>query len=159
MNIVVISDTHIRGEMELPAELLEELKKADLLIHCGDYTAEEVYQQFYLLMQGRMLAVAGNSDQTFDTLPQIIETELAGFKIMIMHGHQTTADRLYRFAPEADLIITGHQHHPEFCNKEKPYLLNPGSLTNNRYLNYNSFALLELTPGLEPAVRFIELEK
>jgi len=157
MKIVVVSDTHSHYEMLLPSTFAKALETADMLIHCGDFVDECIYQQFFSLMKGRIMAVAGNSDNFMNSLPNFIETELSGFKVMITHGHQTTPERLYRFAPEADLIIFGHIHQPVFYNESKPYLLNPGSLTNNRYVKYNSFAILELTTGLAPLVEFVEL--
>ncbi len=159
MKIVVVSDTHSNQPLELPPKFSTALEEAELLIHCGDFVDESVYQQLFSLMKGRIMAVAGNSDSCIRELPNFIETVISGFKVMIMHGHQTAPERLYRYAPEADFIIFGHLHHPGYNNESKPYTLNPGSLTNNRYLPYNSFAQLELSEGFTPRVEFIRLPK
>ena len=39
MKIVVVSDTHICGEIkDFPGNLLDDIKSADLVIHTGDFT-------------------------------------------------------------------------------------------------------------------------
>lgn len=159
MKIVVVSDTHSHQPLILSPQFKEALESAELLIHCGDFVDESVYQQLFSLMKGRIMAVAGNSDSCIRDLPNFIETTISGFKVMIMHGHQTAPERLYRYAPEADLIIFGHLHHPGYNNECKPYTLNPGSLTSNRYVPYNSFALLDLSEGFTPRVEIVRITK
>ena len=36
MKVVVLSDTHAKGLKDLPERILEDLKRADLIIHAGD---------------------------------------------------------------------------------------------------------------------------
>ncbi len=63
-----------------------------------------------------------------------------------------------------DIIIFGHLHDPfhEEINlnitktNKIQYILSPGSFTQNRYVNYNSYMTMELSEGNKPK---IELKK
>ena len=44
MKIIVISDTHKEGNVELPAKLIEAIKSADMVIHSGDFVDRKVLE-------------------------------------------------------------------------------------------------------------------
>ena len=61
MEIGVISDTHLSSAAaELPSQLIEELKKVDLIIHAGDLTEQKIYDDLKSINEVK--AVAGNMD-------------------------------------------------------------------------------------------------
>ncbi|MDD1741054.1 MAG: metallophosphatase family protein, partial [Methanothrix sp.] len=59
MRIIALSDTHLNdGVVPLPLEAL--LKKADIILHAGDFVSASAYATLSHL--GRLEAVRGNSD-------------------------------------------------------------------------------------------------
>ena len=60
--IVALSDTHEATLGNLPAELLQALRQADLIVHAGDHTAMTLAEELRAL--GGVVAVAGNMDST-----------------------------------------------------------------------------------------------
>jgi len=88
MRICVISDTHIPDRYEeLPAQLVSEIKKSDLVIHAGDFTSFELYQQIKHLKP--LKAVLGNMDasELREHLKDKETFNVKNFKIGIMHGY------------------------------------------------------------------------
>src|SRR6185503_2488789 len=83
MRIGVVSDTH---SLQLPRQLMEELKKVDLIIHAGDFCSLKDVAAFSKLKE--LKAVFGNMDDADvrKKFPerQIIDCE--GIKIGITHG-------------------------------------------------------------------------
>lgn len=59
MNVVIISDTHMpKKSSKMPERLLRELKKADHIIHAGDWSTLDVYDE--LLTYAPITGVKGN---------------------------------------------------------------------------------------------------
>lgn len=118
MRVIVLSDTHIpKRAKELPSELVQELKQADLIIHAGDWQTIEVLDM--LRPYGPIEGVYGNVDSEHikQQFPDKKLLEIKGFKIGVVHGHgqkQTTEKRaLAAFSEESlDLLIFGHSHIP-----------------------------------------------
>jgi len=119
MKIGIISDTHLpKKGKQLPAAVIQALQEADLIIHAGDWSSMEVYEELSHLAPVK--GVYGNIE-TEDILihfPQKLYLELAGYRIGVVHGDKgkgkTTPDRAFSaFADEkVDLIIFGHSHIP-----------------------------------------------
>ncbi|WP_101841859.1 metallophosphoesterase family protein [Halobacillus sp. Marseille-P3879] len=150
MEIVVVADTHLpKGNRKLPERLVEEMKKADLVIHAGDWQTVDIYEQFQQF--GELKGVYGNVDskEVQEAVPRRHVLHLNGFTIGVVHGHgekKTTEKRVYEeFAEEeADLIIFGHSHLPLLKFVKQTLLFNPGSATDKRRLPYYSFGKLTL---------------
>lgn len=138
MKIVVLSDTHMpQKAKKLPERLLEDLQKADLIIHAGDWNLLDLYNelQTYAPVKG----VTGNvdGDEIRKILPEKIIIEAEGFKIGVVHGHgtkQTTEKRAAAaFQGEnVDCIIFGHSHIPKHYERHGVLMFNPGSPTDKR---------------------------
>src|SRR3989304_9025852 len=63
MKIIAISDTHIKfGSIKdhLPDDLIEMMKRADIIIHAGDFVRKKAYDEICML--NRLEAVHGDMD-------------------------------------------------------------------------------------------------
>ncbi|MFA5038757.1 MAG: metallophosphoesterase family protein [Candidatus Omnitrophota bacterium] len=161
MRLCVLSDTHIpdRGE-NVPDQLLREIKASDLVIHAGDFTSLDFYQQLRKLKP--LKAVLGNMD-SMELRPYLKNKEffrVLNFKIGLIHG-QGQPDRITdhlreSFDEQPDIIIFGHSHQP--CQEQKgPTLFfNPGSATDKIFAPYNSYGILEISPqGIQARIERI----
>ena len=149
MKLLVVSDTHIGdpasgkpsyGEenpepdtaTELPGEVLEAARDADVIIHAGDFTGETalgLFRGFGL----PLYAVRGNMDSPAiaRVLEEALVFELGGVRIGLAHGWGSPhgiEERVKGLFPTApDVIIFGHSHRPLLREDAGLLLLNPGS--------------------------------
>ncbi|KOP67764.1 phosphodiesterase [Bacillus sp. FJAT-18019] len=137
--ITVLSDTHMpRKAKALPAALLAELKQSELILHAGDWSNWELYEQ--LSQYAPVDGVAGNvdDDRIVERLGYKKLLDIEGKRIGIVHGHvgqgQTTPIRARKAFTEAevDCILFGHSHIPFIEWVEGVLLFNPGSATDKR---------------------------
>ncbi len=153
MKILIMSDTHFTKNFSLDRNVIEHLSKADKIIHCGDFSGPDFYN--FLNTSGKLIAVRGNNDHRLNvSLENEVNIELEGFKITVIHGHFVRLDLIHHKYPDSDIILFGHTHHPSLEETEGKLLINPGSLTSNRYVDYNSFAVMDLNAGQKPVVNF-----
>ncbi len=166
MKIVVLSDTHMpRMAKKLPDRLVRELDSADLILHAGDWTSEEVFGM--LARFAPVEGVAGNNDgeaivSRFGLSKKIKCEDLT---IGLVHGHGPNAGRtaeqqaLMSFsAGEVDLIVFGHSHIPVKKKHGDLLLFNPGSATDKRRQLRYSFGVLEIE-GSEVKAKHVFYEK
>jgi len=161
MRICVISDTHIPDRYEeLPAQLVSEIKKSDLVIHAGDFTSFELYQQIKHLKP--LKAVLGNMDasELREHLKDKETFNVKNFKICIMHGYgkpemiiETVKEN---FKDSFDLIIFGHSHTPYQEKFGKTVYLNPGSPTDKIFAPYNTFGIVEIDTDVHARIERIK---
>ena len=152
MKIGVISDTHSAGSgRDLPEAVLDGLRGADLILHCGDLECLGVLD--YLESVAPVLAVRGYEDPTeagervaFTT--RVVSVE--GVNIGMMHDIQwpstgittsgdgtmltfpqgSVAARLEkRFRERVDVLLFGDTHEELICHYGGVLFLNPGSPT------------------------------
>ncbi len=152
MKIVVISDTHLRRKGEeklLPGGLLDELERADLIVHCGDI--EEAFLIDEMEKYAPVKAVHGNMDspEVREMLPEKEVMEVSGIKIGIIHGSGPPYGIKERIlsafgGEELHVILFGHTHLAEKREKDGIIFLNPGSPTDKKFAPYNSFGLLHI---------------
>lgn len=150
MIAIVLSDTHANDIRELPAPLVAEIRKADLLIHAGDYTAMKLLEQVRELAEFK--GVHGNMDppEVKRELPARTIFELQGFTIGITHpseggspfGLKQRASSL--LGEELDVIIFGHSHQPLNERVGSTLYFNPGSATGMFPARYKSYGLLRI---------------
>jgi len=157
--IGVISDTHIPSRTDtIPQEIIDSFKakKVDYIFHLGDYTTLEVYEQLCAIFGGdKVIGIAGNMDSgdVNETLPKTREIELLGYKIFLTHGSGgpkriiKRLNRNYDLSPY-DIIIFGHVHQPINKKKGEKYYFNPGTPTDKRFTDINSYGILELSADL-----------
>lgn len=130
--IAVISDSHIpRRAEKIPEKFVDELEKAELNVHCGDFTSRELKQE--LDRYGELVAVKGNCDTW--GLPASETFERAGVSFGVYHGSGIqprghvptlveTAEKL-----DVEVLLTGHTHSQLAGEDSGKVLLNPGSCT------------------------------
>ncbi len=136
MEIVVISDTHLSSpDYILEKEYDTQFSKADILVHCGDYTSEDVWA--YLNSHPYFLGVAGNMDSGYwaHNLNHQLVIKFKGIKIGILHGYDLDFSRIEiditsRFPEDVNFIFFGHTHTRFFKQVgDDKYIINPGSFT------------------------------
>jgi uncharacterized protein len=137
MKIAVISDTHLpRGTRALPADCIERLRAADLILHGGDIVGEAFLEEL-LALGPPVEAVYGNMDEPAlkALLPKERIVEAGKARIGMVHIPGPRAGRearlLARF-PGCDAIVYGHTHVPEAERHNGVWILNPGSPTERR---------------------------
>jgi len=130
--IVVISDTHARSLDVLPKELLAELARADLVVHCGDYTVVALMEDLRQVAK-RFIGVYGNMDpkEIRDELPDKMVLEVEGRRIGVIHPPWGgppwgIEENIAKEFDQVDLILFGHTH--DVCHKTIGGIvfLNPG---------------------------------
>ncbi|OOC62188.1 metallophosphoesterase family protein [Paenibacillus ihbetae] len=151
--IVVVSDTHIpMRSKQLPSRLVEDLKEAQLILHAGDWSSWDVYEQFsrYAPVEG----VAGNTDpeEIISKLGYQKIVEVLGHRIGIVHGHGkggTTPERALKAfeGSGVDMIVFGHSHIPYMESVRGTLLFNPGSPTDKRRQPQYSHGIIRAAEG------------
>jgi uncharacterized protein len=155
--VAVIADTHLpRGARALPQECLDELARADLVLHAGDVTAAPVLELLRELAP--VEAVHGNMDdpELRSTLPEQLVVEVGGSRIGMLHIPGPAAGRAERLAERfrgCDAVVYGHTHMPEVTQHGGIWILNPGSPTERRRAPNRSLLTLEIAVGtITPAL-------
>ncbi len=146
MRIIVTADTH---SQVLPKPLLEDMKKADLVIHVGDFTDIKVLNMIRKFKEVR--AVYGNMDslELRKVLPQQDFLQCDQVRIALFHGEGATegmVDRVReRFKTEkVQAVIFGHSHMPMNEVVDGVLYFNPGSPTDEIRAPYRSYGVLEV---------------
>ncbi len=145
--ILVLSDTHLTKNSQLPKEVQNYMGKVDFIIHAGDFNNYEFYQTLNTFKP--VIGVCGNNDdmKLVHYLPLRRVVEIEKVKVGIFHGYgikTTTAQRsLDEFKDDdVNLIIFGHSHKPFLEKINDRTLFNPGSPTHKRFQPRYSFGLL-----------------
>ena len=161
MRIVAISDTHAHSIQEFPTVLLDTLKKADMIIHTGDYTSKTVLDQLRAFKNFR--GVYGNMDplEIRTEVPEKATFDAAGYRIGLTHpsegGPPFGIENMVRKKfDQVHLIIYGHTHNAKNERKEGVLFVNPGSLTGVRPAKSKTFAIIEINQTIE--ARIIQIE-
>jgi putative phosphoesterase len=156
VKIGVIADTHIPDRAkEIPQRILEEFKKAELIIHAGDLVDLSVLDKLKSIC-GNVKAVWGNMDpnEVRKNLPEKDIIEVGNYRIGLMHGYGPP-HMLIDFLASAfkndnvDLIIFGHSHRGLNEKKGDILFFNPGSPTDKIFSPYNSYGIIELGDKIE----------
>jgi len=152
VRVAIIGDTHMpRGTRRLPNACVECLREADLIIHTGDLTGPAVLEQ--LRGYAEVAAVHGNADEPAvrAILPALLELELNGARVAVIHDSGRREDRLGRLRrkfPGADAVIFGHSHLPLHEADDSGFqIFNPGSPTERRRAPHRSMGILDVDAG------------
>jgi uncharacterized protein len=157
MRLGVISDTHglLRPEVFLLFE------GVDRILHAGDIGPLDLLTELEAIAP--VTAVWGNTDG-FDvrrTVPEVVETEILGFRFLLLHGHQLgspTPAAINRAYPDADVVIFGHTHRPLLTVVDQVVtVMNPGGAGRRRFDLPASAGIMELEPGIPPRARLVPL--
>lgn len=138
MRLVVVADTHVpRRAKDLPAPLWQEIDRADVVIHAGDWVDEALLDAVEA-RAARLIGVWGNNDGPAlrRRLPEVARADLDGLRIAVVHetgarsGREMRVDRAF---PQTDVVVFGHSHIPwDSVTPAGVRLLNPGSPTDRR---------------------------
>ncbi len=152
MYVVVLADTHMRAgsSRRLPEPARAQLAQADVILHAGDVVDASVLDE--LATYAPVHAVLGNNDlELAGVLPPILELELAGVRVAMIHDagpRRGRPARLHRLFPRADIVVFGHSHIPvDEPGVDGQLLFNPGSPTERRRQPHHTLGILELEGG------------
>ncbi len=152
MRIAVLSDTHApRHWKSCPPEVARWLAGTDLILHAGDVCTASVLDE--LASYAPVQAVLGNNDGPDVAAwgaPEVLELELAGLPVAMLHDSGPAAgrqQRLRRRFPQARLVVFGHSHIPWDCEQDGLRAFNPGSPTDRRRQPVGTMGLLRISGG------------
>ena len=146
MKIGVVADTH---SQELPAQMLEDFKGVDLIIHAGDFCSLNDLEHFKKLKEVK--AVHGNMDnpEVRRTLPRKQIIQCGRFSVGLFHGEGPPTAILGKVQSEfrdskVDVVIFGHSHQPMNEKIDDVLYFNPGSPNDRMFAPYRSYGILEI---------------
>ena len=128
----ILSDTHGL----LRPEVLTSLEEVDHILHAGDVGPVWILDELAALAP--VTAVWGNTDDfgIRTRVPEVAKVEVAGLRIVVVHGHQfgsPSPERLAGEFPDAGLVVFGHTHQPEAHSIGETWFVNPGSCGPRRF--------------------------
>jgi putative phosphoesterase len=154
VRLLLIADTHVpKRARDLPAQVWDEVGRADVVFHAGDWVALELLDTLEARAAG-LVACWGNNDGPAlrARLPERADVTLSGVRFTVVHetgaagGREARMSRLY---PDTDVLVFGHSHIPWDTTTETGLrLLNPGSPTDRRRQPFCSY----MTAGIENQV-------
>jgi putative phosphoesterase len=153
VRLLLMSDTHLpKRAKALPAGLLAELPRADVVFHAGDWVDAAT---LYLLesRSARLVGVHGNNDgpDLRARLPEVAYVELGGLRFGVVHETGPAQGREARCAarfPDLDVLVFGHSHIPwDTTAPTGLRLLNPGSPTDRRRQPHCTYMTATVTEG------------
>jgi uncharacterized protein len=155
----MLADTHVpKRARDLPDQVWQEVMRADVVIHAGDWVDERLLDQ----MEERarvLIGVHGNNDHGHlrERLPEVAHVRIEDLAFGVVHetgqkaGRERRCDAQY---PDLDVLVFGHSHIPwDTTTPNGLRLLNPGSPTDRRRQPHGTYltavvsgaALRELT--------------
>ena len=136
--LLLISDTHLpKRARVLPAEVWDEVERADAVIHAGDWVDFALVDELSSRAQ-QLVGVWGNNDgaDIRRVLPEIAHVEFDGIRIAVIHETGPATKREERMDAQftrSDVLVFGHSHIPwDTTTPRGLRLLNPGSPTDRR---------------------------
>lgn len=136
--LLLMADTHLpKRARDLPALLWEEVERADVVVHAGDWVDVALLDELEARSR-RLVGVYGNNDHGVlrERLPEVARVEIEGVRIGVVHetGDRTGRERRCAAAyPDLDVLVFGHSHIPWDTTADSGLrLLNPGSPTDRR---------------------------
>ncbi|WP_345361170.1 metallophosphoesterase family protein [Actinoallomurus liliacearum] len=152
MRVVALADTHApRRWRGCPPAVAAHLRDADLILHAGDVCVPSVLDE--LAGYAPVRVVRGNNDGVDVAewgAPEVLELELAGLPVGVIHDSGPAKGRLRRMRrrfPEARLVVFGHSHIPLDESGEGLRIFNPGSPTDRRRQPHGTIGLLDIDEG------------
>jgi putative phosphoesterase len=134
--LCALSDTHGTDGHRLDGHLLDAVHEAELVVHAGDFTTERALDAFESECSD-FRAVHGNNatPAVRERLPAECIVEYGGISIALTHGddRDETGLSLFGRQEDADIVVSGHTHRPEFTDTGAIALLNPGSHADPRW--------------------------
>ncbi|WP_055593763.1 metallophosphoesterase family protein [Streptomyces hirsutus] len=165
MRLLLLSDTHVPVRAKrLPAELLNEIERADVVMHAGDWVDIPTLDLLEARAR-RLIGVFGNNDgpELRERLPEVARAELGGLRFGVVHETgpaRGREDRCARRFPDLDVLVFGHSHIPWVTSAPGGLrLLNPGSPTDRRRQPYCTYMTLVVADGVPGEVTLHRLPR
>ena len=159
MKILVFSDSH--GRSVLMNDIIKKLHDdIELVLFLGD-CIQDFEDLGYIYPEKQFISVLGNCDFN-DCAPIERIIEIDGKKIFMSHGHRygvkSGHERIIYEAEKrgVDICLYGHSHMPNNTFTNGIYLMNPGSISDPRGVDYPSYATIEIVDG-KVDVRIVEV--
>ncbi|MBQ1095106.1 metallophosphoesterase [Streptomyces sp. b94] len=153
MRLLLMSDTHLpKRARELPAPLLAEIPRSDVVLHAGDWV-DTATLDLLESRSRRLVAVYGNNDGPGlrARLPEVAYADLGGLRFGVVHETGAAQGRERRCAegyPDLDVLVFGHSHIPWDTTTDTGLrLLNPGSPTDRRRQPHCTYMTAEVAGG------------
>ena len=156
MKLGIISDTHGL----LRAQVFEVFEGVEHILHAGDVGPSELLDELAAIAP--VTAVWGTTDDwdVRGRVPEVAEIELAGVRIVVLHGMQLgspTPENAAAAYTHAGLVVFGHSHKPVIRQVGSTLAVNPGSAGGQRFRGPVTCALADLAGGTVTA-RLVELD-
>ncbi len=165
MRLLLIADTHVPSRArDLPARVWDEVTRADVVVHAGDWIALELLDELES-RSARLVACWGNNDgpELRARLPERADVTLAGVRFTVTHETGATTGREARMSrryPDTDVLVFGHSHIPwDTTTKTGLRLLNPGSPTDRRRQPFCTYLTASVDNGAMTDVVLHRLDK
>ncbi len=163
--MLLIADTHVpRRARDLPTQVWDEVAKADVVVHAGDWVAPELLDALEARAT-RLVACWGNNDGPAlrARLPERADAVLEGLHLTVVHETGSAAGRdarMSRLYPDSDVLVFGHSHIPwDTTTASGLRLLNPGSPTDRRRQPFCTYMTANVDKGALTDVVLHFLEK
>jgi len=159
MRIGVIADTHIPDRaMQIPKQVLDDFKNADMLIHAGDLVELSVIETMKKACPD-VKVVCGNMDglEVRKAFPEKEIIKVGNYKIGIIHGYGPpnklidTLNEVFK-NDTVDMIVYGHSHIGVVENIGNIIYFNPGSPTDKIFSPFNSYGIIEITDKIDAKI-------
>ncbi|MGN7134821.1 metallophosphoesterase family protein [Rhodococcoides corynebacterioides] len=163
MQVLLLADTHVPTRAkDLPAPVWDEVDRADLVIHAGDWMAVELYHALRERASDLMACWGNNDgDDLRALIPEVDRRTVEGVRVAVVHetgakaGREKRADATY---PDVDLLVFGHSHIPwDTVTERGMRLLNPGSPTDRRRQPACTYMTMRLADNGIHDVRLVSL--
>jgi putative phosphoesterase len=165
VQLLLLADTHIpRRARDLPPRVWDEVARADVVIHAGDWVAPALLDEL-AARSARLVACWGNNDgpELRSRLPERADVVIDGLRFTVTHETGASAGRdarMSRCYPDTDVLVFGHSHIPwDTTTHTGLRLLNPGSPTDRRRQPFCTYMTACLANGALTAVDLHRLEK
>ena len=165
MRLLLLADTHVpRRARDLPAQVWDEVTRADVVVHAGDWVVPELLDEL-AEKAARLVACWGNNDGPVlrSRLPERADVVLDGLHLTVVHETGATAGREIRMSrryPDTDVLVFGHSHIPwDTTTSTGLRLLNPGSPTDRRGQPFCTYMTARVEGGALDDVVLHRLQK
>ncbi len=154
MRIVVISDSHNRGD--IIEKILYAQSDAQAVFFLGD-CASDIEDLQYVFPDKKFYILSGNCDY-FSTFPSTAVVLVGGKKIFYTHGHTLSVkygvERIIESAKQngCEIALYGHTHISKILYEDGVYVVNPGSCSKGRDF-HESYAVIDICDnGIMPII-------